>query len=95
MGFYVVHIGQTNIFRYRYKRNWLYTLQRLTGAITFVFLIYHMGTTVGAKLWEGKHHFEAAPFLMDILINQVKKNKVGRPVGVNLHISKKHLVETL
>ena len=63
MGIYVVHIGQTNAFRYRHKRNWLYTLQRLTGAITFVFLIYHMGTTVGAKLWEEKHHFEAAPFL--------------------------------
>jgi len=26
-----------------------------------------MGTTVGAKLWQGKHNFEAAPFLMDIL----------------------------
>ncbi|MBT5625356.1 MAG: succinate dehydrogenase, partial [Proteobacteria bacterium] len=25
------------------------------------------GTTVGAKLWEGKHQFEAAPFLIDIL----------------------------
>ncbi|MED5353852.1 MAG: succinate dehydrogenase [Nitrospinota bacterium] len=67
MGFYVVHIGQTNVFRYRHQRNWLYTLQRLTGAITFIFLIYHMGTTVGAKMWEGKHHFEAAPFLMGIL----------------------------
>ena len=67
MGFYIVYIGQTNVFRYRHQRNWLYTLQRLTGAITFLFLIYHMGTTVGAKMWEGKHHFEAAPFLMGIL----------------------------
>jgi len=67
MGFYIIHVGKTNMFRYRYQRNWLYTMQRLTGAITFLFLIYHMGTTVGAKLWEGKHQFEAAPFLIDIL----------------------------
>jgi len=67
MGFYIIHVGKTNMFRYRYQRNWLYTMQRVTGAITFLFLIYHMGTTVGAKLWEGKHHFEAAPFLIDIL----------------------------
>ena len=67
MGFYVVHHGKTNLHRYRYPRNGLYTLQRITGAVVFVFLIYHLSTTVGPKLWQGKHHFEAAPFLMDIM----------------------------
>ena len=67
MGFYVVRLAKTNVHRYRYPRNGLYTLQRISGAVVFVFLIYHLGTTVAPKLWEGKHHFEAAPFLIDIL----------------------------
>ena len=67
MGFYVIRRAKTNVHRYRYPRNSLYTLQRISGAVVFVFLIYHMGTTVVPKVWEGKHYFEAAPFLIDIL----------------------------
>ena len=67
MGFYVIRHAKTNVHRYRYPRNSLYTLQRISGAVVFVFLIYHMGTTVVPKVWEGKHYFEAAPFLIDIL----------------------------
>ena len=66
-GFYIYFSGRRNTFRYRYVRNWLYTLQRLSGAVVFAFLIYHMGTTVVPKLIYGKHLFEAAPFLIDIL----------------------------
>ena len=67
MGFYVYFSGKRNAFRYRYARNWLYSMQRLSGAIVFAFLIYHMGTTVVPKLYYGKHLFEAAPFLIDIM----------------------------
>ncbi len=45
----------------------MYVLQRLTGAVVFLFLIYHMGTTVAPKLWFGHHHFEAAPFLIKVM----------------------------
>ncbi|MFQ5672319.1 MAG: succinate dehydrogenase [Nitrospinales bacterium] len=67
MGFYIAYLGKTNVFRYRYARNWMYTLQRVTGAIVFVFLIYHMGTTVVPKMIAGKTLFAAAPFLIDIM----------------------------
>jgi succinate dehydrogenase / fumarate reductase cytochrome b subunit len=43
MGFYVVRLAKTNVHRYRYPRNGLYTLQRISGAVVFVFLIYHLG----------------------------------------------------
>ena len=33
MGFYVVRLAKTNVHRYRYPRNGLYTLQRISGAI--------------------------------------------------------------
>jgi succinate dehydrogenase / fumarate reductase, cytochrome b subunit len=52
---------------YRYPRNGLYTLQRLSGAVVFVFILYHLGTTVLPKLLNGKEHFEAAPYLIGIM----------------------------
>ncbi len=67
MGFYLTKSARYNLSRYRYPRNGLYTLQRVTGAIVFVFLIYHVGTTVVPKWTEGKHLFEAAPFMIGIL----------------------------
>ena len=67
MGFYITQVAKMNVIRYRYTRNWMYVLQRLTGGIVFVFLIYHMGTTVVPKLWYGHHLFEAAPFLIDVM----------------------------
>ena len=55
----------------------MFVLQRLTGAVVFVFLIYHMGTTVAPKLWYGHHLFEAAPFLIDVM-NQEFTTWTGR-----------------
>ncbi len=67
MGFYLTKTARYNLARYRYPRNGLYTLQRLSGAVVFVFLVYHVGTTVVPKWTNGKHLFEAAPFLIEIL----------------------------
>jgi len=67
VGFYIYFSGKRNVHHYGYPRNWLYTLQRITGAIVFAFLIYHMGTTVAPKLFYGKDQFLAAPFLIDVL----------------------------
>ncbi len=70
MGFYITFTGRPNVLRYRYPRNWMYLWQRITGVIVFMFLIYHMGTTVVPKLLYGKTGFDAAPFLIDILNSQ-------------------------
>jgi succinate dehydrogenase / fumarate reductase cytochrome b subunit len=67
MGFYITFVPDFNVLRYNHPRNWLYTLQRLTGGVVFVFLVYHMATTVGQKIYYGKDFFQAAPFLIDIL----------------------------
>jgi len=77
MGFYITQVAKMNVIRYRYPRNWMYVLQRLSGAVVFVFLIYHMGTTVVPKLWYGHHLFEAAPFLIDVM-NQEFATWTGR-----------------
>ena len=77
VGVYIYMSGKSNVFRYHYPRNWLYSLQRFSGAVVFVFLIYHLGTTVAPKLLYGKTHFEAAPFLIDIM-NLEFKTWTGR-----------------
>lgn len=77
VGFYITFGGRPNVMRYRYPRNYLYTLQRISGAVVFLFLIYHMGTTVVPKMFYGKHHFLASPFLIDIM-NTVFQTWLGR-----------------
>ncbi len=79
VGIYITQVAKLNVIRYRYPRNWMYVLQRLTGAMVFVFLIYHMGTTVAPKLWYGHHLFEAAPFLIDVM-NQEFATWTGRTI---------------
>ncbi|MBU1699361.1 MAG: succinate dehydrogenase [Candidatus Eisenbacteria bacterium] len=37
--------GRANVGRYGYFRNWMYTLQRYTGIITFVFILTHVWET--------------------------------------------------
>ena len=79
VGFYIYFSGKPNPFRYNYPHNWMYTLQRLSGAIVFVFLIYHLATTLVPKILYGKTLFAAAPFLIDIM-NQEFKAWDGRLV---------------
>ena len=77
VGFYIYFSGKPNPFRYNYPHNWMYTLQRISGAIIFVFLIYHLATTVVPKVWYGNIQFAAAPYLIDIM-NQEFKTWDGR-----------------
>jgi succinate dehydrogenase / fumarate reductase cytochrome b subunit len=79
IGFYISGAAKINVHRYNYTRNWMYLLQRLTGGVVFVFLVYHIATTAGAKLWFGHHRFEAAPFLIDIM-NEEFQTWTGRVV---------------
>jgi len=79
MGFYITQVAKLNVIRYRYPRNWMFVLQRLTGGVVFVFLVYHLGTTVAPKLWNGHHLFEAAPFLIEVM-NQEFATWTGRSI---------------
>lgn len=40
-GFMIWFTGTPNVGRYPYRRNWLYALQRWTGAIAFAFIVFH------------------------------------------------------
>jgi succinate dehydrogenase / fumarate reductase cytochrome b subunit len=40
-GFYIWYRGEGNVSEYPWSGNWLYTSQRWTGAIAFIYIVYH------------------------------------------------------
>jgi succinate dehydrogenase / fumarate reductase, cytochrome b subunit len=44
-GVYIAYQSKNNVGSYKYFRNWKFYLQRLTGLIAFVFLIWHVWET--------------------------------------------------
>jgi succinate dehydrogenase / fumarate reductase cytochrome b subunit len=44
-GLYRVFISKNNVGRYHYGRNYMFMLQRVTGVITFVFIVWHTWET--------------------------------------------------
>lgn len=44
-GLYIAYQAKPNVGRYNLERNWRYTLQRITGVITFIFVIWHVFET--------------------------------------------------
>ncbi len=52
-GFYVMFTGKSNLAWYPYPANILYTLQRWTGIIAFIYIAYHAYHTRGVNLLYG------------------------------------------
>ena len=68
-GFYIWYRGESNVSEYPWTGNWLYTSQRWTGAIAFVYIAYHtytmrftgvhlMGGGYGNAFWKVQHEFQ-------------------------------------
>jgi len=54
-GFYIIYTGDASAFRYRFVRNWMYVLQRVTGITAFLFICYHVYVTRISGLITGQH----------------------------------------
>ena len=48
-GLWIVYVAKNNILQYRYNRNWLFYLQRVTAVITLIYVVYHVYTLRIAK----------------------------------------------
>ncbi len=48
-GLWIVYVAKNNILQYRYYRNWLFYLQRVTAVITLIYVVYHVYTLRIAK----------------------------------------------
>lgn len=44
-GLYIAFTAKNNVSRYGYFRNWLFLLQRVSGVITLVFIVWHVWET--------------------------------------------------
>lgn len=45
LGVYIVLQAKNNVQRYGYFRNWMFFLQRITGIITLIFIVWHVWET--------------------------------------------------
>ncbi|MFC4388280.1 succinate dehydrogenase cytochrome b558 subunit [Gracilibacillus marinus] len=45
LGVYIVFVAKNNVKRYGFFRNWMFFLQRITGIITLVFIVWHVWQT--------------------------------------------------
>lgn len=45
LGVYIVFVTKNNMKSYGYLRNWLFYLQRVTGIITLIFIVWHVWET--------------------------------------------------
>ncbi len=43
-GIYIVYMAKNNVLRYKYARNWMFYLQRVSAIITTIFVIFHVLT---------------------------------------------------
>lgn len=53
-GIFITAYGQPNLGRYSYGRNWLYFLQRASGAVAFFYIGYHVWNTSIQKYLHGE-----------------------------------------
>ncbi|MTH52923.1 succinate dehydrogenase [Bacillus mangrovi] len=44
-GVYIAFTAKNNASRYGYFRNWMFVMQRVTGIVTFVFVVWHVWET--------------------------------------------------
>lgn len=52
-GLWIYYLGDSNVTKYGYFRNWTYLIQRLSGLITFIFILYHVYITRLSALFYG------------------------------------------
>ncbi|EHB56913.1 succinate dehydrogenase cytochrome b558 subunit [Paenibacillus lactis] len=70
-GLYIAYQAKNNIGNYNYERNIRFTVQRITGVITFVFVIWHMYDT-RFQIMIGKiTHDDLGAVMHDIVSNPV------------------------
>ena len=52
VGMLIVTRGKRNVANYEYRENWRYTLQRASGVVAFVFIIWHVWHLHGWFRWD-------------------------------------------
>lgn len=70
-GLYAAYTSGYNAVQYSWIRNRMFALQRITGVITFIFIVYHLWTTRfsgNAPSFSYVHHLVSQPFTFWFMI---------------------------
>ncbi|MBV5138368.1 succinate dehydrogenase cytochrome b558 subunit [Staphylococcus chromogenes] len=67
-GFYIAFTASQNIGHYSYTRNWLFLFQRLSGVLTFLFVMIHMWQTRIQKFFGHEVNFD--------MVHQIVSNPI-------------------
>ncbi|WP_219835924.1 succinate dehydrogenase cytochrome b558 subunit [Paenibacillus sp. R14(2021)] len=76
-GLYVAYQSNINTGRFKYGRNWAFTMQRITGVITFIFVFWHLyqtryqvmiGAVTHAELGNQMHNITNNSFYLTMYI---------------------------
>ncbi|WP_199620476.1 succinate dehydrogenase cytochrome b558 subunit [Paenibacillus alkalitolerans] len=68
-GLYVAYQSRNNVNNYGYVRNWMFALQRITGVITFIFVVWHIWSTRVQIALGTVDQFEVGTQMHQILTN--------------------------
>lgn len=69
LGVYIVFVSKNNYTKYGYFRNWMYFLQRVTGIITFIYIVWHVWET-RIQIWLGNASLDFS-LMENILSNPI------------------------
>ncbi|KAI7257569.1 hypothetical protein KC345_g10758, partial [Hortaea werneckii] len=68
-GLYIAYQSKPNLNRFNLERNWRYTLQRVSGIITFIFIVWHLYETRFQVAVGNVEHEELGSVMHDIVSN--------------------------
>ena len=68
-GLYVAFQSNANTGRFQYGRNWAFTLQRISGVITFIFVFWHLYQTRFQVMIGNVTHEQLGGLMHDITTN--------------------------
>ena len=60
-GFYIASTGRLNVGAYPYPSNWAYWVQRASGYVAFIYLVFHVGVLRLAVTLGGNHLARVSP----------------------------------
>jgi succinate dehydrogenase / fumarate reductase, cytochrome b subunit len=70
-GLYIAYQSNSNVGRFNYGRNWAFTLQRVTGVITFIFVVWHVYETRLQVTFGNTTYEELGTHMHDIVSNPI------------------------
>lgn len=64
-GIYIAFTAKNNVGRFSHFRNWMFVLQRITGVITFIFVVWHVWQTRIAAAFGAEVNFDMMANIVD------------------------------